>query len=230
MTGAPHPVDLPAGVLAALMARRGRRHVYDRLVARETALVVIDMQAAFTAPGAALEIPAARAVVPAINRMAAGLRALGGTVAWVRSAFPPGPRDWTVWLSRLNDPGRMAPLAADMQVGAPGHAHADGLDIAPGDLQADKDRYSAFFPGACPLPGMLRARGIDTVLIAGTLTNVCCETSARDAMMDNFRVVLLSDANATRSDAEHMGALVTVALSFGDVQTVDTALGFLSAA
>jgi ureidoacrylate peracid hydrolase len=67
------------------------------------------------------------------------------------------------------------------------------------------------------------------VLIAGTLTNVCCESSARDAMMENFRVVMLSDANATRSDAEHMGALVTIALSFGDVQTVDEATGFLAA-
>jgi ureidoacrylate peracid hydrolase len=227
--GPPHPGDLPAGVVATLIARHGRRHVFDRLVPARTALVVIDMQVAFTEPGRPLSIARAPAAVPAITRMAAGLRARGGTVAWVRSAFPPGPRDWTVWRTQLNPPGRTEPLVADMQPGAPGHAHAAGLAPEAVDLAFDKDRYSAFYPGACALPDALRARGVDTVLIAGTLTNVCCETSARDAMMENFRVVLLADACATRSDAEHMAALVTVALSFGDVQTVDTALGCLAA-
>ena len=91
------------------------------------------------------------------------------------------------------------------------------------------DRFSAFFPGASALPAILRARGIDTVLIAGTLTNICCESSARDAAMDNFRVVMLADANAARSDEDHVAALSTVARSFGDVQQIDEAIGYLSA-
>jgi len=62
-------------------------------------------------------------------------------------------------------------------------------------------------------------RSIDTVLIAGTMTNVCCEASARDAMMDGFKTVVVSDANAARSDAEHTASLATILQFFGDVRS-----------
>ena len=71
-----------------------------------------------------------------------------------------------------------------------------GLDVLLGDEMVPKYRFSAFLPGASDLPARLRARGFDTVLITGTVTNVCCESSARDAMMTNFRVVMVSDGNA----------------------------------
>lgn len=224
-----HPCTLPPEITAQLVARRGRRHVFDHLVPAQTALVVIDMQEMFTRPGAPREVPVAREIVPAINRAADGVRAAGGTVAWVRSHFPRGARDWTSYFDHLN-PGAAGDVVRDgLEHDAPLYALSDGLTPGAGDVHADKDRYSAFLPGASDLPDMLRSRGIDTILIAGTLTNVCCESSARDAMMTNFRAVMLADANATRSDAEHMGALVTMALSFGDVQTVDEALGYLAA-
>jgi ureidoacrylate peracid hydrolase len=71
--------------------------------------------------------------------------------------------------------------------------------------------------------------GVDTVLITGTLTNVCCEASARDAMMAGFKTVMVSDANAARSDAEHLAALVTLAQFFADVRSTDEVLGMLVA-
>ena len=70
---------------------------------------------------------------------------------------------------------------------------------------------------------------MDTVQIAGTPTNLCCESPARDAMMTNFRAVMLADANTTRSDAGHMGAPVTMARPVGDVQTMDETLAHLAA-
>jgi len=99
--------------------------------------------------------------------------------------------------------------------------------VQPQDLRVRKNRYSAFFPGACDLPQQLRARGVDTVLIAGTLTNVCCEASARDAMMGDFKTVMVSDANAARSDAEHVAALATLIQFFADVRTTDEVIGLL---
>jgi ureidoacrylate peracid hydrolase len=222
-----HPTELPHFVQEHLRARHGRLHRFDRLDPARTALAIVDMQRMFCAPGALLEVPAARGIVPAINRMAAAMRAAGGTVAWVRSAFPPSERDWRVMFEAVMPPEFGAKIRAGLQRGSPDYALFDGLSPEPGDIEADKDRFSAFLPGASPLPGMLRDRGIDTVLIAGTMTNVCCESSARDAMMENFRVVLLSDANAARSDEEHMGSLITVARSFGDVQRVDEAIGYL---
>ena len=91
--------------------------------------------------------------------------------------------------------------------------------------------YSAFIAGASDLEARLRAQGIDTVLIAGTLTNVCCESSARDAMMLNFRTVMVTDANAAMTDAEHNASLINFYLSFGDVLgTAEIEAGLVPAA
>jgi ureidoacrylate peracid hydrolase len=68
------------------------------------------------------------------------------------------------------------------------------------------------------------------VLIAGTATNVCCESSARDAMMLDYRVIMLSDANAASTDEEHAATLDTFILFFGDVMTADEAIGRLVSA
>ena len=70
-------------------------------------------------------------------------------------------------------------------------------------------------------------RGLDTVLIAGTVTNVCCESSARDAMMTNFRVVMVSDANAAMTQDEHDASLIALYLSFADVMDTDMVVGRL---
>jgi len=222
-----HPTDLPEAVKAHIRLRHGRQHRFDRLDPARCALAIIDMQHIFCAEGALLEVPVAREIVPQINRMAAAMRAAGGTVAWVRSAFPPSERFWHVMFEAVNPPEFGAKVRDGLQRGTRDYALTKGLTPEPGDIDVDKDRFSAFLPGACPLPGLLRARGIDTVLIAGTMTNVCCESSARDAMMDNFRVIMLSDANAARSDEEHVGSLITIARSFGDVQSVAEAIGYL---
>lgn len=222
-----HPIDLPETVKAQISARHGRLHRFDRLDPARCALVIIDMQHIFCAEGALLEVPVARQIVPQINRMAGAMRAAGGAVAWVRSAFPPSDRFWHVMFDTVNPPEFGAKVRDGLQHGTRDYALTQGLTPEPGDIEVDKDRFSAFLPGACPLPDLLRARGIDTVLIAGTMTNVCCESSARDAMMDNFRVVMLSDANAARSDDEHVSSLSTIARSFGDVQSVDDAIAYL---
>ena len=64
---------------------------------------------------------------------------------------------------------------------------------------------------------MLRDLGVDTVLITGTVTNVCCESTARDAMMLNYKVVMVSDCNAADNDEEHNASLRAIYLTFGDV-------------
>jgi ureidoacrylate peracid hydrolase len=96
------------------------------------------------------------------------------------------------------------------------------------DLTVTKTRYSAFIAGSSDLEARLRKRAIDTVLIVGVATNVCCESTARDAMMRNFRTVMVSDANAAISDDEHAASLITFFLYFGDVQTSDQVIENLS--
>jgi ureidoacrylate peracid hydrolase len=103
----------------------------------------------------------------------------------------------------------------------------EGLDRGPGDLHLLKNRYSALIPGSSNLERVLRSAGITHLLIAGTKTNICCESTARDAMMMDFAVVMVSDACAALSDDEHRATLETVIQNFGDVMTVDEVLGCL---
>jgi ureidoacrylate peracid hydrolase len=70
-------------------------------------------------------------------------------------------------------------------------------------------------------------RGIDTLLIAGTKTNVCVECTARDAMMLDYKVALISDCTAALSDDEHRATLENVIQQFGDVLTANEAPSFL---
>ena len=96
------------------------------------------------------------------------------------------------------------------------------------DIFTTKDRYSALIRESSPLNAILRERAIDTLLIAGTKTNVCCESTARDAMMLDYKVVLLCDCTAALSDDEHLATLENVLQQFGDVMTADDALALLT--
>lgn len=82
-------------------------------------------------------------------------------------------------------------------------------------------------PGRSELPEKLAQRGIRNVVITGMLTNMCCETSARDAMMLDYKVVMVSDANAARFEEDHNVGFTTVYQSFGDVLTTDQVLNEL---
>lgn len=224
-----HPSNLPPDIVERMRVRRGRLHIFEGLQCRRTALVVIDMQNAFLRQGAPSETPMARQIVPNVNRLAQVVRQGGGLVAFTQGSFAPhGPDAWPLFFEHMVDPRHAAAILHALTPGQPDHALWPGLDVQKDDLQLGKKRYSAFFPGACSLPERLRERGIDTVVIAGTLTNVCCEASARDAMMADFKVVMASDANAARSDAEHLGALVSLVQFFADVRTTDEVIAMLA--
>ena len=222
----PH-APLPEAMVAAIAARRGRPHVYDRFDPRRTALVVIDLQRAFMEPGAPSEVPAAREIVPVVNKLANAVRELGGTVAWVQATFEAG--GWPVFFDNIVAPALSARILGALQQGAELHALWPELDVRPGDVVVPKYRLSAFLPGTSALPAILRGRGIDTVLVAGCMTNVCCDSSARDAVMTDFRAVMVEDANAARDDAAHHAALATFLAAFGDVRASDELIGALRA-
>src|SRR5262249_2300940 len=102
-----------------------------------------------------------------------------------------------------------------------------GLDVRPEDRIVQKSNFSAFIQGASNLEEVLRGRGIDTIVIAGTVTNVCCESTARDGAMRNFKTIMVSDANATRTDAEHNASLTAFYVTFGDVMSTDEVVGYI---
>jgi ureidoacrylate peracid hydrolase len=116
---------------------------------------------------------------------------------------------------------------SELSKGAEGYELTAGLDVQPDDLRVVKRRYSAFIAGSSPLEAELRSRDIDTVLISGTTTNVCCESSARDAMMLNFKTVMLADALAAPTPAMHVGTLTNCILYFCDVMNVDELTAYM---
>ena len=223
-----HKVTLPDELRAAPRRRRGRDHIFDNWTPARTALLVVDMQNHFVAPGALAEVPQARGIVGNINRLAEGLRKAGGHVVWIRSTFTPdGAASWPMFFDNFVPPEVRGPLRLTLTPGHPGHEFWPELDVRAGELVVSKTRFSAFIQGASDLEPLLRQRGIDTVLIAGTLTNVCCESTARDAMMLDYKVVLLADCTAALSDEEHRATLENVIQQFGDVLTADQALALL---
>lgn len=222
-----HRVALRPEIVARVTARRGRLHLYDSLATKRTALLVIDMQNAFVAAGAPIEVPAARAIVPAINRLAAELRRRGVPVIWLLHQNAADGGDWHGFFDVFVRPENRGKAAQALSAGNPLQRIWSGLEVQEDDLQLTKNRYSAFI-GNGSLKKTLQERGIDTLLIAGTKTNVCCECTARDAMMLDYKVVLLSDCTAALSDDEHRATLENVIQQFGDVLTADEALRLLA--
>jgi len=226
----PHKTELHPDVIERIMKRRGKMHVHDTIDPKRTALVSVDMQVAFLAPGAPSEVPMARDIVSNINKLATALRAAGGTVVWVYSTFTDKIfEDWSSFFGGTYGGPHARRVAENLYEGAEGHKHWPAIHTAPSDLWVEKNRFSAFLPGASDIEAQLKARGIDTVIIVGTLTNVCCESSARDAMMRNFSVIMVGDANATYTDAIHNASLTSLAITFCDVMSSDEVVARLGA-
>jgi ureidoacrylate peracid hydrolase len=215
-----HMFAISQAIVERVKARAGKEHPFDVLDPRCTALLVIDLQNYFMKPGAQGEVPLARAIVPAVNRLAAELRRRGGHVVWIRTSTKDTSESWSVFNNCLLTPERSARRYQDMDEAHDGFDFWPELVIEPTDAQIVKKRFSAFIQGSSDIVHHLHEREIDTVLVAGTATNVCCESSARDAMMLNFKTIMIADALATYSDEEHNASLSSFYSIFGDVQRV----------
>jgi ureidoacrylate peracid hydrolase len=218
-----HEIKMPQWAIDIALERRGKLHVHENLDPAKTALIVVDLQNAFMVEEVAVAyVPVAAEIVLNVNRLAAVVRRTGGKVFWIKHSIDETSSiAWSEWLNMMT-PSVREGLVKNLTPGSRGHAIYPGLEVKPEDEVVQKYRFSAFVQGSSDLPRRLRAQGYDTVLITGTVTNVCCESSARDAMMLNFKTIMVSDANAARTDAEHNATLATFYAIFGDV--MDTAL------
>ena len=224
-----------AGILDAVRERaernRGRIAVFDQLNPRQTAHIVVDLQNGFMAAGQVAEVPMARAIVPNVNRISAALRTADGLVVYTQHTVDAeAVRTWPVFFEHFCGPERRARMIEAFTPGNPGHALWPELDVAEEDLVVIKRRFGAFVPGSSDLHARLQERGIDTLIISGTLSQVCCESTARDAMMMNYKVFFIMDACATVTDAEHGGTLSAMAHAFCDVRDTQSVLGLIAAA
>ena len=213
----PQPTEVSDFVKERLALIRGDLRLYTDLQPSETAFVVIDMQNAFVAEGGVIEVPASREIIPVINRMAAECREIGVPVIWIRSHHPKGGSDWRHFFDHFVRPERREAAAAALSDDAPSSRFHPDMDIADADYIVFKNRYSCLIPGSSSLERLVRSLGCDTLLLAGTKTNICVESTARDAMMLDFRVVVLSDATAALTDEEHQASLNVLIQEFADI-------------
>ncbi|HTG98575.1 MAG TPA: cysteine hydrolase, partial [Burkholderiales bacterium] len=151
----------------------------------------------------------------------------GVQVIWMLHENRGDGRDWAGFFDAFVAPGRRAEAAAALAQGSKLQKLYPELETAASDVWTTKNRYSAFIRN--DFENLLRQRNIDTLLLAGTKTNVCVECTARDAMMLDYKVVVLSDCSAALSDDEQRATLENVIQQFGDVLTADEALCLLDA-
>jgi ureidoacrylate peracid hydrolase len=215
-----HEVHLPAGLLAQVRSRRGRLHVFDRLDLRRTAHIVVDLQNGFMEPGAPVEVPFAREIVPSVNAISRAMRSRGGQNVFLRMTVDEESRSaWSNWFAYLQSEKDAETIARAFSRRAHHWNLWPQLEVSGPDMLVDKTRFGAFVPGASRLHELLQDRGVDTLIITGTLTNCCCESTARDAMQMNYKVIFVGDATATLTDAAHNATLENMAMLFADVMT-----------
>jgi ureidoacrylate peracid hydrolase len=182
------------------------------VVPERTALINVDLQNTFVD-----KTPDGLAIVERVNRLAAACRDAGILVIHTSHVLRPDGSNMGLL--------REIPAVRDGVItkGAPSAALHPQLVIDSRDLLLEKPRFGAFY--GTDLELILRARGIETLIISGITTNVCCDTTAREANARDFRVLFLSDGTATPDGAEaHQAALDTLEGLFAQVLTIEQVL------
>jgi nicotinamidase-related amidase len=195
-----------------------------------TALVVVDMQNDFVRRGAPLEVPEARGTIDNHRRLLKCFRDREGVVVFTRFIAGPGRTLIWNWSAALAPPicccwpGFMRSYG---DVEGPRDAAAVIDELAPlsAELQVDKYNYGAFHRTS--LLDNLQAQGVDTVLVTGTVTQICVDETARGAFREGLKAVIVSDVVSSFDQTLHQATLANFAMKFGWVMTTDEVLAVL---
>jgi nicotinamidase-related amidase len=182
------------------------------------ALLVIDMQNDFVLPGYPMEVPMARERTATMRSVVDGCRASDIPVIYTQhilyDTFDVSPLE-CAYQPKLREVG--------MREGTHGAEIIDELKPGPGEVVIRKHRHDAFHNTR--LKTVLNTiRGlstVDTLIITGTLTEVCCESTARTAFMHDYKVAFVSDATAALSGAAQEATLATIGTFFGRVLSTE---------
>ena len=183
------------------------------------ALIVIDMQNGFCVANGFMDqiglgYEASASVIEPIAELVGAARTAGLPIVFTRYVLNDDYSDAGLLLEvfpQILGTGGMVRNTWDGDV-------IDALKPQPGDIVLDKTRYSAFYE--TDLEQQLRALGVDTVIVCGVTTNICVESTVRDAFFRDIRCVVPSDGTAAVTPALHEGALEDFRYGFGQVATV----------
>jgi ureidoacrylate peracid hydrolase len=177
------------------------------------ALLVVDMQNDFCHSEGGLaknggNVEPTQAIVPALNRLIADARSAGVPVIFIRAAHS----EWTTSeVGKEHRLGRRFPICAEGSWGCEFY----GVQPAEGECIVTKHRYSAFINTDLDL--ILRAQGVQTLIMTGTATNVCVESTARDGFMMDYYIVFLDNCTGTGDREAHEATLSNISRAFGVV-------------
>jgi nicotinamidase-related amidase len=201
------------------------------VTAARAALVVVDMQNDFVRVGAPQEVPDARATIPTIRRLVDRFHELRRLVVYTR--FVAGPRETLIWAwsPELAPPTRscwpgVRRAYGDVDGEREGPAIVDELLPGPDDLVVDKYGYGAFH--GTRLHDALVAHAADTVVVVGTVTQICVDETVRGAFEHGLRTVLVSDGVSSFDAELHRATLRNVAMKFGRVMSAAAVLDELA--
>lgn len=199
------------------------------IASENVALLVIDMQNGFCKPKGSmatlgLDTSMCEAVIPRVRTLVDLAHRAEVPVIYTRYVYLPDYADGGLL------PRDILPAMRDIDALAEGSwdaAIVDELAPADGDLVIDKSRYSAFY--GTRIEPILTSLGVRSLVICGVTTNMCVETTARDASQRDYPTFTISDACAETDAQRHENALQTLAFGFGWVNTVDEVAGAWSA-
>jgi nicotinamidase-related amidase len=195
------------------------------------ALVVVDMQNDFVRVGAPLEVPDARATIPAHRALLDAFRRRGFPVVYTKFITWPAYTLLWEWSPQCRPPTRCCWKGHRRFYPDVGE-ELDCTDIIreiypePDDVMIEKLGYGAFH--GTPLPDLLRGQGVESLLIMGTVTQICVEETAREAFHHNFKTTLVSDAVSSSVPDLHAATLKNFAMKFGWVESSEHLLKLLT--
>jgi len=195
-----------------------------------SALIVVDMQNDFVRVGAPLEVPDARETIDVHLELLSWFRARRRPVVFTRFIAGPTPTLMWKWSPMIAPPtcccwpGFMRAYG-DVEGERDCVAVIDELAPQPGEHQVNKYGYNGFH--RTNLTDLLTANGIDTVVITGTVTQICVEDTARGAFHEGFKAAVVSDAVSSYAPALHRASLQTLEMKYGRVVTAHDALAEL---
>ena len=146
---------------------------------RSAALIVVDMQNDFVSEGGSLLVPSAAATVPAIGSLVSRFRDAGAHVVFTQDTHREGDPEWRIWPEHTRE-------------GTWGWEIVDALAPLPAETVVRKPRYDAFY--GTPLDQFLRVWGVRSVVLCGTVANICVQFTAASAALRWYDVVLVEDA------------------------------------
>ena len=176
---------------------------------RTTALIIVDMQNDFVKRGGALVVETAAATIPAIQRLLALARAKGMKVFFTQDTHEEGDIEFPIW-------------GPHVLRGTWGWQIVDELAPRPGERVIEKLRYDGFF--GTPLDHELRLAGIQSVIVCGTVANICVLHTAGSAALRGYRVVLLIDAISAITPFDQQAAIRQVHFLYRGVITTSEAI------